>query len=77
MHMNRTFAAFLLLAVWLAACAQSRAAQARQPNIIFILTDDLGLGDVGVFFQNARRATNHHAEPFHDPSPVHTRTPRK
>ena len=65
MHMNRTFAAFLLLAVWLATCTQSRAAQARQPNIIFILTDDLGLGDVGVFFQNARRATNQRAEPWH------------
>jgi len=65
MHTNRTFAAFILLALWLAPCAQSRAAQARQPNIIFILTDDLGLGDVGVFFQNARRATNHRAEPWH------------
>jgi arylsulfatase A-like enzyme len=28
---------------------------AAQPNVIFILTDDLGYGDVGVFFQNLRR----------------------
>lgn len=28
----------------------------RKPNIIFILCDDLGYGDIGVFHQNARKA---------------------
>jgi arylsulfatase A-like enzyme len=36
-----------------------------KPNILFILCDDLGYGDVGVFFQNLRRTTNQRTEPWH------------
>ena len=63
--MKRALYSVITIVLWFLSCAQSFAAQARQPNIIFILTDDLGLGDVGVFFQNARRAANQRAEPWH------------
>lgn len=52
--MIRTLVTALLMTTTLATSA---LADAPRPNVIFILTDDLGWGDVGVYFQNSRNFT--------------------
>src|SRR6476659_2322329 len=56
---------FVLLFSTFSVEAQKKVISSNtKPNIIFILTDDLGVGDLGVFFQNQRRIENNRNKPF-------------
>ncbi len=55
----------LLLGMSAIASAQSTNAKAARPNVIFILMDDFGYGDFGVFWQAARAAKADRHEPWH------------
>ncbi|MEZ5395120.1 MAG: sulfatase-like hydrolase/transferase [Bryobacterales bacterium] len=43
---------------------QAQRATAKKPNIIFVLVDDMGWGDVGVFWQNRRKQNDDRTEPW-------------
>lgn len=50
---------------FLVVCSMSVLGAGKRPNVIFILCDDLGYGDVGTFFQNVRMKENVRSEPSH------------
>lgn len=52
--------AFVIL---LAALSAAAMASAPRPNVIFVLVDDMGWGDLGVFYQNSRGSSQKFATP--------------
>ncbi|HEY4417515.1 MAG TPA: sulfatase-like hydrolase/transferase [Verrucomicrobiae bacterium] len=54
--MKKILTAGALACLSFAGASGSVSAESSKPNIIFILADDLGYGDVGVFYQNSRPA---------------------
>ncbi|WP_183558718.1 sulfatase-like hydrolase/transferase [Mucilaginibacter sp. SP1R1] len=57
--------AYLVTIIFFAAFSNVLTVQAqKKPNIIFILTDDQGYGDIGVFFQQQRQKSGNRSLPY-------------
>lgn len=54
---------FIIVVISVLSCLQVTA-QNKRPNIIYILVDDMGYGDVGVFFQNQRMKSKDRSKPY-------------
>ncbi|PRZ28140.1 sulfatase-like hydrolase/transferase [Flavobacterium granuli] len=53
-----------IFSVILITCFALKGISQEKPNIIYILVDDMGYGDIGVFFQNQRMKTNDRSKPY-------------
>ncbi|HYC28486.1 MAG TPA: sulfatase-like hydrolase/transferase, partial [Chitinophagaceae bacterium] len=53
-----------ILCILLMVASVLHAQKSKQPNIIFIIVDDQGYGDLGVFFQNERAKMKDRSLPY-------------
>lgn len=54
-----------IFSIILLSCFVLNSIAQKKPNIIYILVDDMGYGDIGVFFQNERMKSNDRTKPYH------------
>lgn len=62
--MNKQFIALTLGAVCMTVNTSAQKSEISKPNIIFILVDDMGYGDLGVLFQNQLAKDNNRSQPW-------------
>ena len=61
---NTVFSRYLFIVAFSLFTGLQATAQNKRPNIIYILVDDMGYGDVGVFFQNQRMKSDDRSKPY-------------
>ncbi|KVV15140.1 arylsulfatase [Flavobacterium sp. TAB 87] len=55
---------YFFITIFLIFNSLQGTAQNKRPNIIYILVDDMGYGDVGAFFQKQRMKSNDRSKPY-------------
>ena len=78
---DRFLLSFVLFYVWGMGLLSSQTNEPQPPNVLFILTDDQGIGDLGChgnpwiktpnldrFYQGAVRFTDYHVSPLCTPT---------
>ena len=63
-RMKKKHPIIIIVGVLLLSFSNLTAQTPKKPNIIFILTDDMGYGDVGVFFQKQRQESGDRSKPY-------------
>lgn len=58
------FSGVFIAVLFFTLIAHAQTGQSASPNIIFIIVDDQGYGDIGAFFQNERARLKDHSRPF-------------